>query len=216
MSENNEDPNNVPPTPTQETIDKLIAEKVAESLKDIKGKLDSSFAARDEALAKLKVFEEKERESEIKLLEEQGKLKEAYELRLAEKEKALAEMEAEKKHLATRNNELSRDSVVKGLLAGVAFRNPKAHDIAFRDVVSNLVQNADGKWVTKTNESIEAFIATYQEDKDNSFLFEPKISSGAGNSTRPAGVPPESDGSLFSMPQSEVLKLAAEGKLRRK
>ena len=75
--------NNGGPAGTTVDIDKIVAEKVAESLKDIKGKLDNAYAARDEALSKIRKFEEEKRAAEIQALRDAGKHQEAFEAKEA-------------------------------------------------------------------------------------------------------------------------------------
>ena len=191
-------------------VEKLVNDRLDAKLADIKSKLDNSFKQRDEALAKIAEFERKEREATLKRLEEEGKHKEAYELRLAE-EKAVNE------ELRKQNTQLSRDVSVRDALKGFVFRNEKANDMAFREIVSNLVQNEQKQWVHRTGISIKDYCEAFSKDEEQSFLFKAKPNSGGGSSNTSGNGNPVDTGngkkSLFKMSQAEVLKLAAEGKL---
>ena len=189
-------------------IEALIQERLNEALKDVKAKLDKAYGARDEALTKVKEFEQKEREAEIKRLQEEGKHKEVLEMQLAEERAA-------REALEKRNTELSRDVTVRAALSGLEFRNDKAAEIAFKEITSQLTQNENGVWVHKSGVSVNDFIGAFAKDEDQSFLFKTKTNNGGGSSsntaggTNTAGKPK----SLFEMSQEEVLKLAREGKL---
>jgi hypothetical protein len=196
----------------QDMIAKLVAEKVAEQLKDIKGKLDSAYDVRDKALKKAEDFEKKEREAQLKKLEEEGKHKEVYEMKLVEKDAAYNELLSKLSVLEQSNLQLSRDSQVRDLLRSTEFRNDKAADMAFHEVVNQIVKNDKGEWVHRSGVSIKDFIASFTADDANSFLLKPKVSSGAGTQT-PSGTNNNTNTSLFKMTQEEVLKLAAEGRL---
>lgn len=219
MSENNEpdvkeagsndNKENSRETPETPDISELVQKQVEENLKPIKEKLDSAYSARDEALRKLAEREQADREAEKKRLKEEGKLQELHELQLSEER---AKREAAEK----RNVELSRDVSVKGQLANLNFRNQKSREMAYTDIVKELVQDENGNWAHRSGMSIEDFIQKYAEHDDNKFLFQPKISSGTGgnapSTTKGSSGTPKS---LFEMSQEEVLKMAAEGKLRR-
>lgn len=192
----------------EDMIAKLVQAKLDESLQDIKGKLDSSFKARDEALKKVAEYEAKEKEANLARLKEEGKHKEAYELQLAE-EKAKREV-SEK-----RVTELTRDVSVRDVLKSYSFKNDNAADIAYREVVANLVQTESGTWVHRSGVSIKDFVKAYAEDEDNSFLFKVKANSGNGSSSNGTNNPNTGSPkkSLFEYTQAEVLKMAEEGKL---
>lgn len=185
-----------------------IAAAVADALKPMKENLDKSYAERDAALQKVAEHEQKEREAEIKSLEEQGKHKEAYEARLAEERAA-------REALEKRNTELTRDVELKGALNAIDFRNKTASDMAYRSLVSDLVRNEQGKWVHKSGTSIEEAVTSYISNEDNAFLLKPKISSGSGTPPAKQGSPGAEPKSLFARPQAEVIKMAEEGKLPR-
>jgi hypothetical protein len=121
-----------------------------------------------------------------------------------------AKLTAEQK----RNVELTRDIDVRNALASHPFRNENAVEMAYREIVGQLVQNDQGVWVHKTGISIRDFVKGFADSDDNSFLFKAKASSGSGSN---GGKPSDTSGgkkSLFQLSQDEVLKLAKEGKLR--
>ena len=189
-------------------IEKLVQAKLDEALKDIKTKLDKAYGARDEALKKVAEFEREKKEAELKRLQEEGKHKEAYEMQLAEER---AKREAAEK----RNVELTRDIEVRNALSSHPFRNDNALEMAYREVVGQLVQNEQGAWVHRSGVSIKDFVKSFAENDDNAFLFKPKVSSGSGSQgTKPTNASGGEKKSLFSMSQEEVLKLAREGKLQ--
>lgn len=201
-NQNQNQNNNVP------DIDKIVQEKIEEQLKDIKSKLDKAYGSRDEALAKVKEFEKKEREAELKRLQEEGKHKEAYEMQLAE-ERA-ARTAAEK-----RNVELTRDIDVRSALTSQPFRSDNAMEMAYREIVGQLVQNEQGVWVHKTGLSIRDYVKAFADNESNSFLFKVKASSGSGSSGVSTTNNTSEKKSLFAMSQDEVLEMARKGKLRK-
>ena len=191
--------------PTNPEIQAMIKSAVAEAVKDVKVKLDAAYAKRDEALQKVSEFEQKERDLEIKRLQDAGKEREAFELQLAE-------LKANQETLQKRNLELSRDVDAREALSAFAFRNEKAAKMAFDEVTSQLVQNEKGEWVHKSGVAVKDFVKTFAENEDNAFLFKQKQNSGNGS----LNIPPSSNTtkkSLFEMTQDEVLQMAAEGKL---
>ena len=194
----------------KDLVEKLVNERLEENLRPIKEKLDKAFEVRDKALEKVKEFEQKQRDEELKRLESEGKHQEAFEMRLAEER-------AEKEILKKKNVELTRDVNVRNVLATLDLRNDRAMEMAYQDIVGQLVQNEQGTWVHRSGISVKDFVKTFAEDESNSFLFKSKISSGSGN-VGPAGKPVITEGrkSLFDMTQAEVLKLAGEGKLRQR
>ena len=191
--------------PTNPEIQAMLKSAVAEAVKDIKTKLDVAYTKRDEALQKVSEFEQKERDLEIKRLQDAGKDREAFELQLAE-------MKANQETLQKRNLELSRDVDARQALSAFAFRSEKAAKMAFDEVTSQLVQNEKGEWVHKSGVAVKDFVKTFAENEDNAFLFKQKQNSGNGSQN----IPPSSNTpkkSLFEMTQDEVLQMAAEGKL---
>jgi hypothetical protein len=198
------------PNADDKTVDvvKLVQEKVDEQLKDIKSKLDKAYGSRDEALKKVAEFEAAKKEAELQRLKEEGKHKEVYEMQLAEEK---AKREAAEK----RNVELTRDIDVRNALGAQPFRNDNAREMAYREIVGQLVQNEQGVWVHKTGASIADYVAAFADNDTNSFLFKPKASSGSGSSGVNTSNTSSDNKSLFAMSQDEVLKMAREGKLRK-
>jgi hypothetical protein len=194
-----------------EMVEKIVKERLDKELATIKESLNKAYAARDENAAKVAEFEKKEREATVKRLAEEGKHKEAYELQLAEKDAALAA-------LAKRNIELSRDVAVREAVRSFAFRNGKAEAMAVQEITSNLVQNEHKEWVHRSGVSIKEYCEAFAKDEDQSFLFKAKANSGNGvPSTISGNGVPSTDNkpkSLFAIPQAEVIKMAAEGKLK--
>ena len=190
------------------SVEDKIKKGVDEALKPIKDNLDKAYQARDDALAKVKEFEDQRRQAEIKRLEEEGKHKEAYEA-------ALADEKARNEALNKRNVELTRDIEVKSALSSYELRNQSAHEMVFKEVVANLVQDDKGNWLHKDGTTIEGAVKSFLESPDNSFLLKAKVSSGSGQETNISTPSDRPNKSLFEMPQSEVIRLAGEGKLQK-
>lgn len=192
-------------TPPEDDVERRIEER----LKPIKSRLDAAFAERDEARKKLATLEAEAKEARAKQLDEEGKHKDAYEIRLKEKDARLAELEK-------RNVELARDATLNAALSGLDFRTQKAKALAYNEIVGQLVQDEKGQWVHKSGKDIGVFVSEYAASEDSAFLFKPKQSSGAGSGTRsPKGDVTTPPTSLFAMSQEDVLKMARAGKLRR-
>lgn len=206
MSTENNQPNNEAPNTDTAVVEKLVEQRVAEALKEIKGKLDNAYASRDEANRKLAEAEQREKEANLKRMEEEGKHKEVLEARLAE---SVAKNEV----LEKRITELTRDAEVREQLSGLPFRNEKASRSAYKDIVADLVQDDKGVWRHKSGVSVKEFVEVFVKDEDNAFLFKAKPSNGSGNNS-PADTPTnQKPGSLFALKQEDVLKMAREGKL---
>jgi hypothetical protein len=194
-----------------ERIEKLAAEKAAAQLKEIKENLDKSYAARDAAEKKAAALEKEKRDAELKRLEEEGKHKEAADLRIAERD-------AEIKALKEQNTTLSRDVAVREALRSLDFRNTKAADIAFNEITSEMVKDAAGNWIHKSGVNVLDYVnTTFARAEDSQFLFKPKSSGGGGTNDGSGdtgkGAPAKDQKSLFAMKQSDVIKMAQEGKL---
>lgn len=194
----------VPASGTQD-IDKIIQAKVDEELSKIKEKLNSAYSQRDDAVAKAVAFEEQQKQSQIRLLEEEGKHKEASDMKLAE---ITAKLQAKEKQVV----ELTRDSAVHDALKGLDFRNDTAANFAYRDVVAQLVQNEQGQWMHRTGASIKDFIDSFRKDDDKEFLFKPKQSSGTGQAAMQQATGGfDSNKSLSDMSTDEIMAAAAAG-----
>jgi len=191
------------PTPTP-SVDELVAEK----LKDIKGRLDTVYSERDGLKKQLQEATDKLAKAERDRLVAEGKELEALKLQttdLAEQNKVLqAQLVA-----------ATRDSQLNAMLASLPFRTDKARAQALREITADLTQTSDGAWVTKAGVPLDAFVKSYSEDAENTYLFKPKTSSGGGSTSTNPATPTNGKKSLFEMSQTEVLKLAKEGKLRR-
>jgi len=197
----------------QEKLDALVAAEVAAKLKDIKGKLDNSFAERDAALRKAEALEKKERDAELKALEDAGKFKEAFELKLAEEQAKYADLESKFKSLQDTNLEITRNTSLKDHLSGVDFRNSRALEMAFNQILPEIIKNDKGEWVHRSGMSIKDYVKGFAKDEANSFLIKPKESSGGG--TTPAGTTPAGNGktSLLGKTTAEILAMAEAGQL---
>ena len=210
----NNEPKNVTTTVTpagldlnDPTVKEFISAQVTEALKPIKGSLDKAYEARDQALQKAKQLEDEKRAAELKKLEEEGKHKEAYELKLAEER-------AEKELLKKRNVELTRDLEVRNVLNAMPFRNDNALEMAYREIVGQLVENDKGVWVHSSGVSIRDFAKQFQSNDANEFLFKPKTSSGTGTTHARTANQEKTIKSINDLPQDEVLRLIREGKLK--
>jgi hypothetical protein len=198
------------PTVVEETnVDEIVSKKIAEALKPIKANLDKAYEARDKALEKIKEFEKLQRDAEIARLQEDGKHREAYELQLKE-EKALREA-AEKQIV-----QLTRDNQLRSALTALDFRNESASEMAYRELSLGLVRNERGEWVSSSGQPIKDFVRDFADKKDNAFLFKQRVSTGSGARPVTASSSETKPKSVFAMSQEEVIKLAEEGKLRRR
>jgi hypothetical protein len=184
---------------------KIVQAQVDEQLAGIKEKLNSAYSQRDEAVSRAVAFEEEKKAATIGRLEEEGKHKEAADLKMAE---LSAKLEARDKQIT----QLTRDSAVRDALKGLDFRNDTAADFAYRDVVDQLTQNAEGQWVHRTGSSIKDFIDSFRKDDDKEFLFKPKQSSGTGQqATSVATGGFDSNKSITEMTTDEIMAAAAAG-----
>jgi hypothetical protein len=200
-SQDNQDQQNEDP------VQKLVKDKVTEAIKDIKSKLDNAYSARDDALRKLAELEQAKKEAELQRLKDEGKHKEVLELQLAEER-------TKREALEKRTIELTRDLDLRNALSGYEFRNDSATEMAYREIVGQLVQNEQGVWVHKSGVPMRDFVKQFAESENNSFLLKPKVSTGSGSSSvKNTNTSDNEKKSVFSMSQEEVLKLAREGKL---
>ena len=204
---NNEEQETEAPQATSEELSRMVQARVEEELAAIKGKLNDAYASRDDAVKKAVQFEEEKKAVEIARLEEEGKHKEAGDIRLAE---LAAKLEVREKQVT----ELTRDNVVRDALRGMEFRNDTAAEFAYRDVVGQLVQDENGQWVHRTGASIKDFAESFKKDEDKDFLFKPKQSSGTGQ--QPNAVTQgafDAKKSLTDMSMDEIMAAAAAGHL---
>jgi len=193
----------VDPKKTEELIDKVVEERLAK----IKASLDKAYADRDAAVKKAVALEDEQKQARMKSLEAEGKHKEIAEMKVAELQEKLRIAEG-------KVTSLSRDSTVKDALAGLEFRNERSQQMAYKDVIEQLVQdNETGGWIHKSGVSIKEFVAAFSKDDENSFLFKPKTNSGGGTGS-PSGNPRlDPNKKLSQMTTQEVLALAQAGKL---
>ena len=214
-TENNEDQNQENSNSNENAENKESSawqkekEELEQRLNGTKANLDKAFEARDAAIKKAAELEQKLKEAEIERLKNEGKVKEALELQLQEEK-------ARREALEKRNTELSRDVEVRAALSGLDFRNERASQLAYKEIVADLVRDESGVWKHKSGKSIEDFVKAFAADEDQSFLFKVKHNNGAGSNGSPrggSGDPTQGKKSLFEMSQEEVLKLAREGKL---
>jgi Arc/MetJ-type ribon-helix-helix transcriptional regulator len=199
--------NNEPkPAATPEEIQALVQAQVDEQLKEIKSKLDAAYGSRDDAVRKAAQLEEAEKAARLKALEAEGKHKEVAEMKIASLEEKL-------KIAEQRNIEYTRDAAVRSALGGLEFRNERSQQMAYRDVVEQLVQDKDtGQWVHRTGVAIKDFVSAFAKDDENSFLFKPKVNSGSGG-VATGGIPNLNNKKLLEMTTAEVMALATAGKL---
>ena len=185
----------------------LIDKKVNEQLAKIKENLDKAYKERDRAMEEAKSLAKAEKEMRLKMLEQDGKHDEANKLRIAD-------LEAQNAALLESNTRLSRDSEVRDSLRGLEFKNDRSADLAFKEIIGNLVRDKDGTWAAKDGSSLREYVTNFAKDEENSFLFKAKQSSGSGGAPLKGGTPPtDAPKSLFDLTQDEVVKLAAAGKL---
>jgi hypothetical protein len=204
--------------PNQETeeqrIERLAQERADAKLKEIKAKLDNAYSARDAALAEAEKLKLKEQEALKKQLEEQGKYKELYELQLQEQKDRAAQLEAEKAALSARNTELTRDNMLRDALKGFDFRNDRAAEMAYREIVGELIQDANGNWIHKSGVSIKDFAVAFSKDDTQSFLFKAKQNGGGGTSNTNHKPNVNAGKKLTEMSQKEVLDGIAKGTIK--
>ena len=190
---------------TESVVDPIERE-VQERLAKMKSNMDRMASERDDALKKVVEIDQAQRQAQITRLEEEGKMQEALELKLAEANAKLKVFEEE-------NIKLNRDSVVNASLSGLEFRNERSRQMAYRDIVEQLVQNDDGLWIHKTGTNITDFITSYSKNDDNSFLFRIKANTGAGKSSASGTPSMETNKTIGEMTTEEVLGLASKGQL---
>jgi hypothetical protein len=179
---------------------------VQERLAQMKENMNRMSKERDEALKLKAEMEQSKKDADISRMKEEGKLQEALELEVADLKAKLGVYEVE-------TTKLRRDGVLNDALAGMEFRNDKSRDMARQDIVSGLVQDDDGSWKHNSGTNINDYVAAYAQSEDNSFLFRTKSNTGAGSGS-PAGAPStDVSKSIGDMSTSEILALAAKGKL---
>ncbi|RLA25771.1 MAG: hypothetical protein DRQ62_01550 [Gammaproteobacteria bacterium] len=190
----------------EDKLKRLVQESVDVQLKPIKDKLDGAYEARDGALKESAELKQKESDRQKESLKAEGKHEEAHKLEMAEQKAA-------NDALTKRNVELTRDIDVRNAINAHTFRNEKAVEMAYQDVVKDLVQADNGSWVHKNGTSIKDTVAAFVANEENSFLLKPKHNSGPGHTPPKDTDTSDKSKSLFEMSQDEVLKLAMAKKL---
>jgi len=189
-----------------QTDDSPVEQEVQDRLAKMKSNMDRMAKERDEALRVKNELEQAQKEEKIKRLEDEGKLQEAAELKIAD-------LQAKLEVLDKQNTKLNRDSMLHSQLASLNFRNERSREMAYRDIIDQLKQTEEGQWVHTSGSSMREFVDSYSKNEDNSFLFKIKSNSGSGM-TQPAGTPKMTEKKALSqMSQDEVLALAAKGEL---
>ena len=191
-----------------EEAQKQIQAGIDAALAPIKEKLDAAYAQRD-ALARDKAKLEADRkQAEIEALTAAGKHDEVAAMKAAALEERANRAEA-------RVVELTRNVSVKDALAGLEFRNDRSKEMAYRDVVDQLIQDEKtGEWIHRTGVSLKDFVANFAKDDDNSFLFKSKTNSGSGmGNMNGTSVDNLKGKKLGDLTQAQVMQLASEGKL---
>lgn len=180
----------------------------ADDLAPIKESLNKAYSERDAAKAEVERLKKEARDKEIEQLTKDGKEKEALEAKLSDRD---SEIDSLKQTIV----ELTRDNAVQKELGALEFRNERARDLAYDTVVKSLVQNKDGKWVSKDGKPISDAVASFAEDEENKFLFKEKENRGTetAKTTTTSPKAPSSGNKLRDRTQAEVLQMAAEGKL---
>lgn len=201
QTQNTQDTQNTQNQTNDTSIDKLVEQRVNESLKEIKAKLDKAYGSRDEATRKLAELEAREKEARLKQMEEDGRKVEALEERLAE---SSAKLQVAEKRII----ELTRDVDVRDAMANLPFRSDRARNIATREIVDSLVQNDKGVWQHKSGVSVKDAVEAFANDDDQSFLFKAKQSSGTGStgSAPKDGDRTDKKKSVFELTQAEMLE----------
>jgi len=193
--------------PTNKEAEDMINRVVEERLAKIKASLDKAYQERDNAVRERVKLEEERKQAKIKLLEEEGKHKEVAEMKLAELQEKLALAES-------KVTELTRDSAVRNALTGLDFRNERSSQMAYRDIIDQLIQDPEtGAWIHKSGVSIKDFVTQFAKHEDNSFLFKPKTNSGGGNGGMSGTPKLDPNKKISEMSTEEMLQLAAAGKL---
>jgi hypothetical protein len=215
MSNSSDDPitnQDTPPVTPDTNVPPVdpVEEKIKDALKDVKSKLDRVYAERDELAKKLAEKEQREREQEIERLKAEGKDREAFEMQLSQEK-------AEKEALRKKNIELTRDIELRDSLLGYTFKNDNAMKLARQEIVQELIQNEQGLWIHKSGVSIKDYVKVFSDNPANEFLFKAKANNGAGDlTTQQSSTTSSNTKSVFEMNQDDVMKLAREGKLRRR
>ena len=153
-----------------QTDDNPVEQEVQDRLAKMKSNMDRMAKERDEALRVKNELEQAQKEEKIKRLEDEGKLQEAAELKIAD-------LQAKLEVLDKQNTKLNRDSMLHSQLASLNFRNERSREMAYRDIIDQLKQTEEGQWVHTSGSSMREFVDSYSKNEDNSFLFKIKSNS---------------------------------------
>ena len=147
-----------PAAEAEEVTEDALEAAVNERLSKMKANMDRMASERDEALKIKNQMEADAKSAKIKQLEEEGKLQELAEMKIADLEAKLKVFEAE-------NVKLNRDNVVNTKLGALDFRNDRSRDMARKDIVDQLVQSEEGAWVPPSGVGLHAFLTHPQRVK---------------------------------------------------
>jgi hypothetical protein len=186
--ENNTQPEQTPgPSPiadilanpeTKAALLEALKSEIGPDSEVIKGNINKAYEEREAMAKELAELRTNQRSAELKQLEESGKQKEADAMRLDEMTQKLKSYEEQ-------FTTLTRDQMLVQAMSKMEFRNEKAASIAQADMVSTLIKDSQGNWVSPTNQSISDYVDSYASDETNSFLFKAKISSGSSTMASP-------------------------------
>lgn len=140
----------------------------------VKANIQKAYTERDDALKLAKELQGKARESELVALEAAGKKDEADKMRMQELVDQL-------KMANDQVTGLTRDNALRTTLASLDFKSERAAEMAYKDMVGTLIQDASGNWKSPANETISEYAKRYASDDTNSFMFSVKQSSGSSS-----------------------------------
>jgi hypothetical protein len=186
----------------EDPVEKVVNERLSK----MKANMDRMVSERDAALKVKNQMESDVKAAKLKQLEDEGKLQEIAEMKIADLEAKLGVYEAE-------NTKLNRDAVLNTALNGLDFRTERSRDMARKDIMDQLSQDPNGAWRHTSGMQISDFVESYAKSEDNSFLFRVKSNSGSGTSNPTPAPPKEEQKSLREMTSQEMLNLAAKGQL---
>ena len=167
---------------------------------NIKANINKAYSEKEAMAKELADFRSQKREAELRQLEESGKQKEADNMRM---ESLKSELKMAQDTMIT----LTRDTALNLALSTLEFKTEKAAKFAQTDLVSGLIQDSAGSWVSSNGQSIQEYAKAYSVDDANSFLFKAKQSSGSSTMAAPSSAPGsvKSDKSVGSMSNEELL-----------
>lgn len=194
----------------RELIEQLVEERLSDAKKNFKDKLDRAYKERDDRAREVARLEEAQKKATQATLKAEGKHFEALQLQVAEMAERLR-LKDEALAITTRDAELDK------ALSEFEFRSPKARSALKRELQDEMIRDDDegGIWVHNSGANVVDVVRAISKDPEQAFYFLPKTNQGTG--TRPEGrATAPSKGrpkSLLNLPNEELMKLAAEGKL---